>query len=61
MLHLIWTHVDLGRERKIVVDFASLKSTEVEIESLQMKDQIIWNIFEAGSEWMSANLLLFGG
>jgi len=33
----------------MVVDLASLEGSEVEIKSLQMEDQIVWDILQACS------------
>jgi hypothetical protein len=36
-------------EAKVVINFASLHGAQIEIESFQVKNQVVWNILETGS------------
>ena len=49
MLHLVRTHVYLVWKLEIVVDFAALECAQIEVEPLQMKNQIVRNVFQARS------------
>jgi hypothetical protein len=33
-------------EAKVVIDFAPLHGAQIEIESFQVENQVVWNIFE---------------
>ena len=49
MLYFVRAHVYLGRKLEVVVDFTALESTQIEVEPLQMKNQVIRNVFQASS------------
>jgi len=49
MLNLVRSHVDFCREGEVVIDLAALESSQIEIESLQVEDQIIRDVFQACS------------
>jgi hypothetical protein len=37
------------REREVVIDLAALQRAQIEVESLEMEDQVVRNIFEASA------------
>ena len=49
MLNRVWCHINLMREREVVIDLAALQRAQIEVESLEMEDQVVRNIFEASA------------
>lgn len=49
MLDGIRLHVKFGRERKIVIDLAACESPQVEVKPLEVKDEVIGNVFQTCS------------
>lgn len=55
MLYGIRCEVDLGRKREVVVDLASLECSQVEVESFQVENDVVWNILETRSASLISN------
>jgi hypothetical protein len=45
---VVEANVDLVREREMVIDLGSPHVYQVEVESFEVKDEVIWHILEAG-------------
>lgn len=50
VVHVVWGHIDLVWKFKEVVDLASHARHDVEIKSLQMEYEVVWNVLETSSD-----------
>jgi hypothetical protein len=60
MFDVVTTDVDRVRESEGIVDLFAGKVGEIEIESLQVEDQVIWSGLEGSSDTVSSNTLAIG-
>jgi len=47
---IVWCHIDRLGESKLIVDFAPSHRRDIKIESLEVEDQMVGNVFEARTE-----------
>lgn len=60
MFDVVKTDVDRVWESEGIVDLFAGKVGEIEIESLQVEDQVIWSGLEGSSDTVSSNTLAIG-
>lgn len=48
VIYSVWRHINRFWELEFVVNLASRHCCDIKVESLQIKDEMVWDVFQTG-------------